>query len=214
MWFNKTELLGLVMGMVNSIITNLFLFTDISTSPKKTDPIIGILYISIIGLFIACSLIFVTISKLHIKYSIKGQPMNLSREPRKKIDTFKRMFIFHIIATGVLAFLFFTLKCTDPALCNYDNGYEVFFSANPKSFISYLILGIKSLFSIAIVGITGYLLYLSNDIRKYNANNLHVPTKPGEKVILPKSTDKDTIFDIFRNVNLDYLMTYKTDLRL
>lgn len=214
MWSTRTELIGLVMSMVNSIITNLFLFMDISASPKKTDPIIAILYISIIGLFIVCSLIFTTISKLQINYSVKGQPLRLNREPRKQVDTFKILFTFQIIATGVLAFLFFTLKCNSPSLCDNDNGYARFFSADPESSVSYLILVFKSLLSMAVIGVTGYLIYLSNDIRKYNASNIHIPKKPTEKVILPNSANKDTIFDIFRNVNLDYLMSYKTDLHL
>ena len=185
-----------------------------------------------------------TLVHLHSKYSVKGSPILLTKENRKRLDRYKKMFISSIFLIGLLAFSFFTLPnntkwntiykfindkngITEPTM-QKPEGYESFYHLKEiwnydymNNSLSSIIPTIISSFikvgaSFSVLGMTSYMVYLTNFLSKINANQLYIP--PTKEVNLDSSTfsigDKFSFADIYKNINMNYLTNYIPDVNI
>ena len=110
MMYNKNlELMGLISGILIATITHIFLVINIFASDKTNELVLYFILFSIILFFVSSVLMIKTLVHLHSKYSVKGSPILLTKENRKRLDRYKKMFISSIFLIGLLAFSFFTL---------------------------------------------------------------------------------------------------------
>lgn len=223
MFQTNLELLGLFITIGTNIINNGFLFLDINRSPKRIDSIAGILLIGIILCFISTVLILMTVVKLHSKFSLKNSKIRLSRDYRAEFDSYKQFLVSDIVLINILALLFFTIQkrgyFKNDGTYQYlpaKNGYEYFefFGWNFYSFFDVISYIIKVCLTIAMLGISGYLIFLSNDIRLLSGKNydqLYIPDDdPGYSgTNYKKRGFLSTLSHWINNMNINYITGYK-----
>ena len=241
MMYNKNlELMGLISGILIATITHIFLVMNIFSSDKTNELVLYFILFSIILFFVSSVLMIKTLVHLHSKYSVKGSPILLTKENRKRFDRYKKMFISSIILIGLLAFSFFTLpnnkkwndisKTINPQyesevdtpeyksyyhlekIWNYDYINNSVFSIMPTIISSFMKVGA----SLSVLGMTSYMVYLTNFLSKINANQLYIPP--------PKQSDLDhsqftignkfSFADIYKNINMNYLTNYIPDVNI
>jgi hypothetical protein len=150
--FNRNlELIGFGLIFVINLITSLNVANDIINNKLNNDIIVFVLAIGMTFTFVSIFLILITIGSLHIKYTKAGTPIILSKDNRKKLDDFKIILITNISVLGVLIFLFFVS----------DKSF-FFINFNSNYLLNFFILFIKFIFSLGTIGMSSYLIYLSN----------------------------------------------------
>lgn len=241
MMYNKNlELMGLISGILIATITHIFLVINIFSSDKTNELVIYFILFSIILFFVSSMLMIKTLIRLHSKYSVKGSPILLTKENRKRLDRYKKLFIGSIIFIGLLAFSFFTLsdntkwndisKSINP---NYISqietpGYESFYHLEEIWNYDYINNSLSSIIptlissfikvgaSLSVLGMTSYMVYITNFLSKINANQLYIP--PPKQTNLDSSQftigNKFSFADIYKNINMNYLTNYIPDVNI
>ena len=160
---NNLELIGFGLLFVINLITSLNVANDILNYKLNNDIIMFILAIGLTFTFVSIFLILITMGSLHIKYTKIGTPIVLSKKNRKKLDDFKIIVITNISVLSVLCFLFLI---TDKSF--------FFINFNSHYLLNFFILFIKYVFSFGTVGMSSYLVYLSNQFSKLGYSHLLV----------------------------------------
>jgi hypothetical protein len=162
--FNSNlELIGFGLLFVINLITSLHIANDIINYKLNNDIIVFILSIGLTFTFVSIFLMLITLGSLHIKYTKAGTPIVLSTKNRKKLDDFKIIVITNICVLGVLCFLYLI-----------SNKSFFFIDFNSQYLLNFFILFIKIIFSIGTVGMSSYLVYLSNIFSKLGYSQLLV----------------------------------------
>jgi len=209
MYSENLELLGYGVGIIMSFITAGFLWMDIYISPKKYDPVLFVILLGMLGGLISLMIFANFLTKIHAKYNAKGSKIMLTKENRKRLETFKSLYITDYLLIAVVSLMFFLLYK------NTDGTYAPFFQI-PESLIHLDSIGflIKIALSVATLGVSGSMIYNANELSKQNAKQLYIPENqspdmpkkfPYKK---PKYGILGDVSDFFRNVNLNYLMNY------
>ncbi len=209
------ELLGVGISFITNFIAQMFLLMDLNASPKSQDIIVMILTVGIIIIFISNVMVIIKLKELHGVYSRKELPIRMEGEDRKLFDVYKILYITIVMLIGFSAFLFF-------GVLKLDNGtYESYFNFDFTEYIengtiNFIKVGIKILMQIlkismagAILGIGGYMLYAGVQFSKVNTTNIYVAEEPpvthDESIFRHNSTAFSSAYDIFRNLNINYL---------
>jgi hypothetical protein len=230
MYNSNLELLGLGLGIAINIVSQLFLLVDVISSPKSSDPVIFILLIGIIGMFISSVMFLMTLVNLHSKYSLKGSPIKLTKENREKFDVYKILFITNALAIGIIAFLYFAAYKVDIAnpgkmsyllKYNFEESGDFYvpfynFTFNPEGyqFDELAMLLFKMALGAGVLGITGFMIYLTVELSKLKTDRLYIPDKEDESI--PKSFPHKSNYNnfslsgLFQNLNMNYIMNSKT----
>lgn len=160
---NNLELIGFGLLFVINLITSLNVANDILNYNLNNDIIMFILAIGLTFTFVSIFLMLITLGSLHIKYTKEGTPIILSKKNRTDLDNFKIIVITNICVLGVLCFLFFI-----------SNKSFFFINFNSQYLLNFFILFIKIIFSIGTIGMSSYLVYLSNHFSKLGYSQLLV----------------------------------------
>ena len=223
----KLELMGIVVSIIIATVTHGFLIRDIFESDKKYEMVIYVIIFSIALLFTSSIFIIKTLTHLHKQFSAKNSIIHLTKENRARLNKYKKMFITCVLFIGVLAFSFFTLKCTNCDSNSIPKTYEKYyhedvilnlFSADNKPVTEKILPTISGFIkmgmSISVLGISGYMVYLTRLLSNINANQLYIP----ESVPYDKSDfsigNKFSVGDIFKNINIHYLSNYTPEVNL
>jgi hypothetical protein len=234
--YNKNlELLGIGLSVTISIITNLFLILDVNGSPKSDDPVVAVIIIGIISLFISTVMFLILIVKLHHKFSLQGSPIIFTKDTRTNVEAFKTLFITNNVLIWLISFLFFSLykiimsktyesNSWEFKLQNYfkkmylnkDEIYVPFYNTKFTSNIEQLFLIFKIILTCSILGISGYMIYLSSELSKISANRVYIPDHEEEEIpkTVPKKQFMNGAFNIFQNLNLNYILNSRMMLNL
>lgn len=217
MYKPNLELLGVGISFIINTIAQLFLLIDINSSPKSQDIISLILIIGILMTLIANTLVGMKLKEFHGVYSKKELPIRLEKEDRKLFDVYKQLYITIVIFIGVSAFLFFGIyKDTE------KNIYESYFNFDFSPYLDntgnfdFLMAGLQLIMQIikvgmaaSILGIGGYMLYAGVQFIRANTNNIYIPEEPpvthDESIFAHNTTIFSGVYDIFRNLNINYL---------
>jgi hypothetical protein len=208
------EILGYGVGIIMSIITAGFLWSDIYFSPKSTDPVLLVLLISILFGVISLIIFGAFLSNTQYQYSKKGGKIRLTKETRAKLNKFRDLYLYGYFAIALLSLMFFLIYK------NPDTGFEKFFKI-PTAFFSTdsIIFAIKVLLSMGTLGITSSMIYTANDLKKQNIKQLYIPDDEGAdgphnypyKYKRKRTNIIDDINGFFRNVNFDYVVNYNIE---
>jgi hypothetical protein len=215
----KLELMGIVMSIIIATVTHIFLIRDIFSSDKQYEMVIYVIIFSICLLFTSSIFIIKTLYHLHKQFSAKKSIIHLTKENRARLDKYKNMFITCIIFIGLLAFSFFTLKCTNCETIpkTYEKYYHEdvilnLFSADNTPVSEKILPTISGLIkmgmSISVLSISGYMVYLTHLLSKINANQLYIPESLPYDESEFSIGDKFSMGDIFKNINIHYLSNY------
>jgi hypothetical protein len=209
MYSQNLEMLGYGIGITMSFITAGFLWLDIYNSPKKNDPVIFVILLGILAGIISLFMFAKFLTNIHAKYNAKGSKIMLTKENRKRLDTFKSLYITDYVLIGTISLMFFL------AYKNTDGTYMPFFKIPENVFSSDSVFFVlKSLLSVSTLSVSGYMIYVANELSKQNSKQLYIPEKDSPDTIKkfpykkPKGLGLGGISDFFRNVNLDYLVNY------
>jgi hypothetical protein len=212
MFHKRLEILGWGIGLTISMITYIFLFLDVSSSPKSQDYVVFVIYLTILAQLLSNIMFSMTLKNLHHEYSARGHPIQLNEKYKKKFQDYKILFVTEYFIVGTIAFLFFTLYVSSA-------GNMPFFNTHMTQDNFYLIipsLFFKVILCLAALGISGYMIFASYKFQKLKGKIRYV--KPNTLTYDPSSFsvggDTDSPFSIFQNLNLNYLMNYRTDLGL
>lgn len=209
-------MLGYAVGIIMSVITAGFLWVDIYNSPKANDPVIFIILLGIMGGIISLLMFASFLTTTHSKYNKKGSRIILTKEIRKKLDKYRRLYMSGYFSLATLSLSFFLLKKFGPegGPVYYDLFFEMpihFFSMDGVFFV------LKAALSLAVLALTGSLLYTANDLKKHNTTQLYIPEEGAteERKTYPykrlRGGFMEDIRSFFRNVNLDYVMNYNIE---
>jgi len=160
MFIKNIELIGIGIVFAINIINSYFLGIDILNHPsvERGDiTFMVIIYISLIFLFVSSILIMITLKDLHATYSKMGSKIKMSAENKKKYNQYKLIFMICIIFIGVLSLIYFLQPSEyDFFRIIYGNKYYII--------LSLLLALIKYGLSASVLGLSAYLVYLSNDL--------------------------------------------------
>lgn len=232
LFFNhKLELIGIFMGIAINIISHLFLFIDIISSPKSNDPVVFVFFIGIIGMFFANVVLLITLARLHSVYSGKGVPIRFTKESRNKIGTYKKLFIINVLVIFIMAFFYFTaykIDLSDPPQKveyllknNFEKSgqyYVPFFNTTFEPTesrwirsIEFFMLLFKIILSGGVVGVTGLMVYYSYELSKLKTSRdqLYIAEHPEDTPhTIPHkgSYSSFSLPNMFQNLNINYLL--------
>jgi hypothetical protein len=154
------------------------------------------------------------LTKLQYSFSLKGSPIRFSQEARKDFDQFKSLYMAELFFIMLVAVIFF-LAPHDTGKGNI-NGFAPFFDTNfTKEFLFYQIFMfiVKSIPVCIMLILACLLVFTSDKLSKFNANQLYIPDSE-EETYKPLSW-YDKMIAPFKNLmNLDYIMNYKINLGL
>ena len=152
-----TSLLGvLLLYLINAIYSILFI-KDLAVSEKlNTAGIIAFVLIVTIGLNIASStMVILTFRKLHATYLKTNENIDLSDKSRNVISLYLTLWIATIIMLWVLFVFYFIEPISQPFFDYQFIGREL----SPIFVFAGFV--IKVVFSLASLGISGYMVYLA-----------------------------------------------------
>lgn len=190
MFIKRFEMIGIGLSIATSILSNLFLFLDILFSPKNNDVVVIVIILGMASLFISNVFVLNVFVKLHKEYSKKKRPIEYSKKMDKTVKLYKQLFIWNTVLIWITAFLYFSRPKQNDA--TYFPYY--YLSKNP---LDIFIFVFKLLSSVSIVGISGYMMYISQQFSNTRTSNLITEkTKNDEE----KSTNS-VIPYYFTNIN-------------
>jgi len=209
MYHSNLEMVGYGVGIIASFITGGYLWRDIYLSPKINDPVLFSLLPSILGGLISLLIFATFLTTTHSKYNAKGSKILLTKESRGKLNHFRSLYVYGYIGIAMVSLIFFLLYKDD------KNGYDTYFKLPQDGFVSLFFI-VKVVLALGIVGITGRMLYVSNDLKKQNTKQLYIPPEsnpdvPNKYPYKYKRRNMSMMDDIrgfFKNVNLDYIVNY------
>ena len=118
--------------------------------------------------FIALSFILQLVISLRKKYTIdRGTPIYLSEKNTIKMERFKAIAITSFVLVFIiLCILTYGIKYIDV------NMYDLVMNITMGSYIKYILIFISLLIGSAVIGISGYQVYLGNDLSKAQYNQI------------------------------------------
>lgn len=224
MYKTNLELLGIGISFIINTIAQLFLFIDVSASPKSKEIIVLIIIVGILATFISNVMVTITLKNIHGVYSNNNLPIRFEKEDRKIFDIYKILYITIVMCIGVSSLFLFSLYKTD----SDHNIYAPYFNFNidlsdintsPFYILLQLIMsGIKVLFALAILGIGGGMLYLATLLSRIDVSNIYIPTEqtepPNKSIFEHRSPAFSMVYDIYRNLNLNYIIQGRHSINL
>jgi hypothetical protein len=212
MFHKRLEILGWGIGLTISMVTYLFLFLDVSSSPKSQDVVVFVIYLTVLAQILSNIMFSMTLKNLHHAYSAHGHPIQMNERYKKKFQDYKILFVTQYFIICTIAFFFFTLYMSEAGnhpFFNIHMTQDNFFLIIPSLFF-------KVILCLATLGISGYMIFASYKFQKLKGKIRYV--KPNTLTYDPKSftsgSPADSPFTIFSNLNLNYLMNYRKDLGL
>lgn len=152
-----TSLLGvLLLYLTNVIYSILFLKDLISSEKMNSSDIIAFVFIATMGLNIASStIVIMTLRKLHATYVINDESIQLSDKSRNIISLYLTLWIVTIIMIWVLFAFYFIEPVSQPFFDYKFIGQKI----SPLFLFGGFL--IKVIFSLASLGMSGYMVYLA-----------------------------------------------------
>lgn len=217
MFKQNLEMLGVGMSFIINMIAQLFLLMDINSSPKSRDIIALILSFAILMVFISNVMVSIKLTELHSAYSRKELPVRLDKDDQTSFNIYKIVYITIVMLIGISAFLYFgVLEVKEGVYEPYFNfDFSKYVDSNNN--INFMGVGLqlfmlilKGSMMLAILGIGGYMLYAGLQFSKINTNALYIPEEPEQthdtSIFRHNSTTFSSAYDIFRNLNINYLI--------
>jgi heme/copper-type cytochrome/quinol oxidase subunit 2 len=206
------EWVGLALTYIVFLVSTFYLSIDLLGSPKNEDAVMYIFIFAILFIAVSISIYVLTFYILYYRFSNVKQNIKLNRNDKNNFDTFKRLFVSAIVLLYILSIFFFTLY-KDPKTNKYDIFFDIhFFNTNKFPVLDIMFFIIKVAVSLALLGISSYMVYLSTEI--YNAKDTQVIYSSPENEYNIHKNDISNTYWIFRNLNMNYLLNYKFDVGL
>jgi glycerol uptake facilitator-like aquaporin len=225
-YITNLELVGIGLGIAINFISYLFLLVDIGSSPKKSDPVVFIFLIGIIGMFIANVLLLITLVRLHSAYSSQKSPIQYTKENRKKLDKYKQLFIVNVLAIFIMAFFYFTAYKINLAEVdnmsyllknNFEKSGDYYvpfynFTLDPSGnkIVESFMLSLKGVLSILVCVSTGLMINYSYELQKLRASQIYIPAKQydnaPQEIPHKSSYSAFSLPNMFQNLNMNYLL--------
>lgn len=152
-----TSLLGVLLMYLTNLIYSVLFIKDLLVSEKlKTSDLISFVLISTLLLnMISSSMVIMTFRKLHATYLKNNETINLSNKSRNIISLYLTLWIATIVMLWVL-FAFYFIESSTTPFYNY-----IFIGQEMSPLFLFAGFFIKVAFSLASLGISGYMVYLA-----------------------------------------------------
>jgi hypothetical protein len=220
MYRPNLELVGLFLCVGIYYIVYGLLNLDIITSPKNDDPVVIVLIVILRASFISFVFLISMFVNLHNTYASFGIPIQLTKENRQHLDTFKTLLVSNIVLTGIMAVLYFTAyKYDKPIIINdIEMKYAPFYNLADKSFLGYTSLIFRIFTTVALMYCTAYIIYISYFLSKLSTAKVIIPEtnsddpahdyKPPSFPFNNSFFTNNSISGLFQNLNLNYITNY------
>ena len=198
MFTTSLEILGIIFSLIVAIFISVISIIDFSNYRLKYFDFISVfIYFALMSIILSSALLFKTMTKLQYQYKTQKANIEFTRNARKNVDKFKKIFVSLFVAIPLL-FLVSDINANNPSTTYFSEPSTL----NPITWLLYLL---KSVFPFGILTGCGYLLYLSIELFKLNAGQLYV--EPKRETTVPKPAFMNGLFN---NVNLGFLANVKT----
>ena len=163
----NVALLGALLLYIINLFFTIFITKDMLLSERSEESITFII-IAILALNMASSsLVIMMLRTLHAKYTKNNENVKLSTVNRAKLSKYFAMFICTIVFVWVLVFFYFS---GDMSRMYFD---YVFIGQSTSPEILMVKLFLKVVLSIAGLGMSGYMVYLGNNLSKLKRKQLN-----------------------------------------
>lgn len=208
MYHSNLEMVGYGVGIITSFITGGYLWRDIYLSPKINDPVLFSLLPSMLAGLISLLIFATFLTTTHSKFNAKGSKILLTRESRGKLNTFRNLYVYGYFGIALVSLIFFLLY-------KEKDVYDAYFKL-PEDMFGGIFFIVKVALALGIVGITGRMIYVANDLKKQHTKQVYIPegSEPNQPDKYPYKYKRrrtniiDDINGFFKNVNLDYVVNY------
>ncbi len=203
-------------GFITIFFVNLFIsfllssdLSNVGTESYKNDYYFYlVILLGMIMTIFASFLIAITLFHLKIKYNEIQEPVRYSPHNKKQLHKYKSLFVTNVLSIFVLIMVMI-----------YETNIQTSFTTITQflpigTIISFpFTKSIKYILSFAILGISVYILYLSNSLSRMRSNNMIIPQKThaGNKLPLMKPIPSNSWrgYDIKRYFTPQYIINYK-----
>lgn len=203
----KLEWIGLICSYIIFLVSGFYLSKDIFNSPNGMDQALYIFIFSMLFVFVSASVLVITFYTLYFKYLKINSKIVLNSNDRSDFDLYKRLYVSFMLLITLFCIFFFSLsKNNEPGI------YQDFFYYDIKGPLNIKILSlliIKTILSVSLIGITSYMVYLSSKL--YKLTNTQVYSSPENDYRVHKNDLSKNAW-LFENINLNYLLNYKTEI--
>jgi hypothetical protein len=154
---NSTSLLGVLLLYLSNVVYSILFAKDVMSSEKaNVSGLIAFVFIATLLLnLVSSTMIILTFRKLHATYLKNNETIDLSDKSRNLISLYLTLWIATIIMLWVLFAFYFIEPLTEPFFNYKFIGQEL---SPTFLFIGFII---KTVFSTASLGISGYMVYLA-----------------------------------------------------
>jgi hypothetical protein len=169
MFIKKIELIGLGILFVVNAFYSYYLAVDVfnhKSVEKGNTLFMLILYFSLAFLFTSSIFITITLNNLHATYSKSKSHIKMSPENKKKYEQFKLFFMICVVFIGALTLIFFL----QPPEYSF---FRLFYGEKKYMLLSLLWFFLKSGMTATVLGMSAYLVYLSNDLSQMTNTAIH-----------------------------------------
>lgn len=152
-----TSLLGVLLLYLTNVIYSILFLKDLLSSEKmNSSDIIAIVFIAIMSLnMVSSTIVIMTFRKLHVTYLLNDESIQLSDKSRNIISLYLTLWIVTIIMLWVLFAFYFIEPVSQPFFDYKFIGQEI----SPLFMFGGFL--IKVIFSLASLGMSGYMVYLA-----------------------------------------------------
>jgi hypothetical protein len=153
----ETSLLGVLLLYLTNVIYSILFLKDLLSSEKmNSSDIIAIVFIAIMSLnMVSSTIVIMTFRKLHVTYLLNDESIQLSDKSRNIISLYLTLWIVTIIMLWVLFAFYFIEPVSQPFFDYKFIGQEI----SPLFMFGGFL--IKVIFSLASLGMSGYMVYLA-----------------------------------------------------
>ena len=146
---------------------------------------------------ISSFLIAITLFHLKLNYDTIQETIRYSPKNRKQLNNYKSLFVTNILSIFVLLIIIIYYTDNDIVIGKFK--------------MDYLIKIIKYILSGLIVGISGYILYLSNSLSRMWSSKMKILRNDNEKNDYMKPIPQNSWrgYDITRYITPQYIMNFK-----
>lgn len=205
------EIISTFISILVFTIMSGFLVVDVIKSPKNNDIVAMYIFIAIVLTFVANCLLFITLTKIHYKFSAKGSPILFTKNTRKDFDAYKILFVLEVILIGIVSIMFFMLP-------KVNDKFVPFFNTNfsKDNFLSEFLFtfGIKPIVVIPMLVFACVLVFIGNKLSLVKANQLYIPDEPDPDPTKKQKTAKSWFSNMFNGISLNYIMNYTYNMGL
>ena len=157
-YINATSLLGVLLLYLTNIVYSILVLKDLIVSPKlNNSDIIAFVFVATLALNATSStIVIMTFRKLHATYLKNNETIDLSDKSRNVISLYLTLWIITIIMIWVLFAFYFIDPLSTKSFYNYN-----FMEQEISPLFMFTGFIIKVVFSMASLGISGYMVYLA-----------------------------------------------------